>query len=159
MNKKILKKIITLVLLAGFLCACSSEKPYKIYYPFTNQSWNRFNILRFEIPINQNEKTYDIYFSVHHTQQFEFENLNLNIVMNTPSGEERIKKYTLNLKSESGSMLGQCQNDSCINKILLKKDLLISKAGILTVEIENLTPRVETLGILGVDILLIPSKQ
>jgi len=156
---KIFRHIVILTFLAGFLCTCSSEKPYKIYYPFKNQSWNRFNILRFEIPIHQDKKTYNIYFSLHVNQQFEFDDLNFNVVMNTPSGEERIKKYKLKLRSQSGTLLGQCQSDSCSNQILLKKDLFISSAGTLLVEIENLTPRVETRGVIGVAVLLIPSKQ
>jgi len=156
---KSVKRLIKSTLLAVLFLACSSGKPYEVYYPIKNQSWNRFNILRFEIPITQNEKTFDVYFSVYINQHFEFENLSFNMVMNTPSGEERINEYKMKIKSKTGAFLGQYQQDSCINKIMLKKDLLISKTGTLTIEIENLTPRIVTPGVLGVGILLIPSEQ
>jgi len=152
---KPLKGVILLVT----VLSCSSGNSYEIYYPMKNQSWERFNILKFEIPIKQAEKTFDVYFSVHISKQFEFENLNFNMVMNTPSGEERINEYQMKIRSHSGTFLGQCQQDSCINRILLKKELLITKTGTLTIEIENLTPRIITPGILGVDISLIASRQ
>jgi len=156
---KFIRKIIRLAILSGIVFACTSEKSYEIYYPLKNQSWNRFNILRFEIPITQTKKTFDVYFSANITRQFEFEDLIFNMVMNTPTGEERINEYQMKIKSPTGTFLGQCQQDSCINKILLKKNLLISKAGILTIEIENLTPRIVTPGVLGIGISLLPSEQ
>jgi gliding motility-associated lipoprotein GldH len=159
MVRKFLNRIIKQIIIAGILLSCSSVRPYEIYYSMKNHSWNRFNILRFEVPIKQDKKTFDIYFSVHFDRQYEYENLNFNMVMNTPDGEERINEYQMKIKSSAGTFLGQCQQDTCINTISLKKDILISKAGTLLIEIENLTPRLETMGVLGLGISLFPTEQ
>jgi hypothetical protein len=42
---------------------------------------------------------------------------------------------------------------------LLKRQLYLSKAGILKIEIENLTPRLVTEGIIGVGIRLVDSGK
>jgi hypothetical protein len=92
-------------------------------------------------------------------QGFEYETLNFNMIMNTPSGEERIKEYEMKVKSKAGSFLFPCAGDSCLGQQLLKKELWISKPGVLVIEIENLTPRLRTGGIRSAGIRLEPSGK
>ena len=81
------------------------------------------------------------------------------MVMNTPSGEERIHEYQLEVKSKSGDFSIECSKDSCQGMILLKREINIGKPGILKIEIENLTPHLSTTGIKGVGIRLKPSGK
>lgn len=125
------------------------------YYRFSNTSWNRFNKLKFEFPLEQKTGSYDIYFDIHVTKSFSHEVLPLNMVLNTPSGEERIREYELKVQNKDGSFLGECKSDSCCVKAALKKGMLVNKTGVLKIEIENLTPRLETDGILTAGIILV----
>jgi hypothetical protein len=106
------------------------------------------------VPIEKTEKPYDISFFASCSKDFEYEELDFNMVMTTPSGEERIKEYQLRVKDKSGKFLGEFSGDSCVLFVSLKNGLTISKKGILKIEIENLIPRMETPGLFGVGIRL-----
>ena len=145
--------------LVGFMeISCGSSKSAELYHKFPDKIWERFNILQFEIPINKVE-FYDIFLFARLTPDFAYETLNFNMIMNTPSGEERINEYQMKVKSNAGIFCIECSKDSCQGSILLKKEIKISKPGTLKIEIENLTPKIVTEGVLGVGIRLIPSGK
>ena len=95
-------------------------------------------------PVKEKAGTYDIYFDLHVTKSFSHEALPLNMILNTPSGEERIKGDEIKVQNRDGSFVGVCKADSCCVKVALKKGMLVNKTGVLKIEIENLTPRLET---------------
>ena len=145
--------IVLIFLIFSMFTACKKDHDYVIYHKFENQVWKRFNILQFEIPVETLKERYDISFFAHITQSYEYDYLNFNMIMTTPSGEERIKEYHIDVKKNNGTFLNSFTNDSCEFSVSLKKGLDISK-GVLTLQIENLIPRLETNGILGVGIRL-----
>ena len=134
---------------------CSQEDASDVFYPFKNHSWSRFNILSFEIPVKQTDRPYQVIFYIRHNKDFPFDFLDFNMVMNTPSGEERINEYHLETKDKKGSFLGKCKGEVCEISMELKKELYISTEGNLIIELENLNPRLETPGLLGVGIRLV----
>ena len=136
--------------------SCSGNDELESYQKFNDQTWPRFNILHFEIPVNSSEKTYDVSLFVRHTREYEFDALDFNMMMTTPSGEERIREYHMNIKKRDGSFVGKCNNDSCEVTINLKKQITLTK-GVLTIDLENLVPRLEAKGLLGIGIRLRPS--
>ena len=142
-------------ILLSFLATGCSQGKTDYYHRFNNQVWQRFNILSFEVPVEKTGVPYDILFFAHHTKEYEYDNLDFNMVMTTPSGEERIREYTFTLK-RYGSFTGKCNGDSCEAVIPVKTDITFSKKGILKIEIENLVPRLEIKGLLGVGIRIVP---
>jgi gliding motility-associated lipoprotein GldH len=152
-------RLIVLLLLSGILMSCAHENPNQVYYPLKNNTWHRFNILKFELPVRKDMGNMDVYFIVEVTDIYENDNLDFNMVMNTPSGEERINVFQVKIKSPTGSFLGLCRGDSCGYQIPLKKNLSLPGPGVLSIEVENLNPRIETKGISGVGILLVPSGK
>ena len=166
MNKSKIKQVkepvsififLTLVLFFGY--GCSKNDTKELYHKFPDKTWARFNILSFEIPVNNVAKPYNIYFFARFSGDFQYEKLDVNMVMNTPAGEERIHEYQMDVKSKAGNFLGDFKNDSCQETLMLKKELKISKPGILKIEIENLTPRLITEGVLGAGIRMGPSAK
>jgi len=143
--------LVTILIVMG----CTREKPVEKYFRFGNNSWNRFNKLEFEIPVEKKNKTYDIFLDLHVTKLFSHRELPINMILNTPSGEERIREYLVKIQNTDGSFLGECKDDSCCVKSALKRGLLVTKEGVLKIEIENLTPRLETDGILSAGIILV----
>jgi gliding motility-associated lipoprotein GldH len=126
------------------------------YYKFKDQTWPRFDILHLSLPVDVQRKTYDISLFIRHSKEYEFDALDFNMLMTTPSGEERIKEYHMNIKKKDGGFIGLCNNDSCEVTINLKRQILLTK-GVLTIEIENLVPRLEVKGLLSIGIRLRPS--
>ncbi|MCX6246353.1 MAG: hypothetical protein NTW10_01355 [Bacteroidetes bacterium] len=152
-------KYYCVVLLLILFSGCNRSHEIVSYHKFQDRTWNRFEIIKFDIPILDIEKPYDISFFANHTQEYEFDNLEFNMVMTTPSGEERIKEYKFLLKNKTGGFTSTCNQDSCTASILLKKGIRMEKKGILRIEIEALVPRLQINSLLGVGIRLVPSGQ
>jgi len=144
-----------IVLMAG----CTAEKSQEYYHKFETQAWPRFQNVTFEIPINRIDIPYDIYFFAGLSNEFPFESIPFNMVMNTPSGEERIREYEMPVKSKTGNFIIDCNKDSCQCQLLLKEGLIMTKPGTLTIELENLIPKLEAVGISGVGIRVIQSGK
>jgi gliding motility-associated lipoprotein GldH len=144
-------------LLLFVVYGCSDNNDVVVYQKFKDQTWSRFNILHFEVPVHVSENNYDVSLFMRHTAEFEFDALDFNMIMTTPSGEERIKEYHMEIRKKTGGFLGQCTNDSCEVTIALKKDIKLTK-GILNLELENLIPRLQTKGLLGLGIRLQPVR-
>lgn len=151
--------LVFFLLLAAVLSGCKRNNEIISYHKFSNRTWGRFEILKFDIPILETGKSYDVYFFAHLTKNYEFDNLRFNMVMITPSGEERIKEYRFMIKDRTGGFLRACNQDSCSASVALKKGLMMEKKGILRIEIETLVPRLEIKELLGVGIRLVPSAQ
>ncbi|MEI7500583.1 MAG: hypothetical protein WCK84_09050 [Bacteroidota bacterium] len=149
------------LLILVFFCghSCNKNNINELYHHFPDNVWGRFNLLSFEIPINNVEKPYDIFLFARFSPNFQYNNLDFNMVMNTSSGEERINEYQMKVKSQTGSFIFECKKDSCEGVILLKKELRLTKPGILKIEIENLTPRLVTEGIIGVGLRMVESGK
>ena len=150
-----LKSYPYLVFILFSLLACSRDKPeeQRIYFP--SGSWQRYNILKFQLPVVESDKSHDIIFELRCTKSFVYDQLPLNMVLNTPSGEERIKEYQLQIRDKNGTIAGTLNGDTCTTRIFLKKNLYCSKKGALKVEIENLNPRMETEGVFSAGIILV----
>lgn len=152
-------KIISLTsffILSLFCSSCSRNGELISYHTFKDHTWSRFNILRFEIPVDSREKNYDVSLFIRHEKTFDFDAVDFNMIMTTPSGEERIREYHMIVRKRDGSFAGKCNNDSCEVTINLKTQLMLTK-GMLTLEIENLVPRLEVGGLLGIGVRLRPS--
>jgi gliding motility-associated lipoprotein GldH len=149
-----MKRINYLIFLLGLilLTGCQQDNPDGLYYPFKNHVWKRFNILNFDIPVERSERPYTIVFFARHNGDFPYKSLDFNMIMNTPSGEERIREFQLKIRNANDKFLGKCELEICEVTIVLNKELYISKDGILLIEFENLIPRMETPGLLGVGI-------
>ncbi len=140
-------------LLFLLLTGCSKKAPVGQYHPLAGQTWERFDILNFNIPMTE-PGTYDVTLTAGLTPAFEYDVLAFNMVMNTPSGEERIREYQLDVKKQDGSYAIPCKGDSCSGKVVLKRGMRVQKPGMMKIAIENLTPRVKTAGVRGIGITL-----
>lgn len=142
--------------IALLLVSCTKKNDHEFYHRFANHSWYRFNILQFEIPVEKADQRFDINFFIRHSRDYEFNTMNFNMVMTTPSGEERIREFQMNIRNKGGNFSGRFTGDSCEVSIVLTNEIHFSKKGILKIKIENLIPRMETNGLFGVGIRMKP---
>ena len=158
MMKRIPHKLtlIFFVILVILFSSCKKKESIDYYHRFENQSWYRYNLLSFELPVSEPGKSWDIFFFIRHTKAYEFNTLELNKTMNTPSGEERIKEYHLDIKRKDGGFIGICTPDSCEVIVTLKNGIIIQNKGTLKIEIENLVPRLNLNGVLVAGIRITP---
>jgi gliding motility-associated lipoprotein GldH len=158
---KIKIKIAFNSILLAFLLSCTGLKhdEVRLYHSFESRSWNRFQVLTFKYPVTEPGKTFDISLFGNFSKEYEYGSLEFNMVLTSPSGEERIREYHLDVKDKNGAFLGVFKGDTCNLSVSLKKGLKISRRGMLKIEIENLIPRVETTGLFGVGIRIKPGRE
>jgi gliding motility-associated lipoprotein GldH len=153
MNKAL--KSILIILIA--LTACKSEPAYEQKHIFKGNTWNRFENQVFEIPVDETGKSYDIFLTMKRTTEYAYEDLPVNVVLQTPSGEERIHEFTFRL-SESIKKPNNETADSLTVEFQLWKEIFLSDKGKCTITIENLIPKIATPGIISVGIIMKKSK-
>lgn len=153
------RSILINILIIILLYACSGDKTVKLYHKFPDNQWQRFNFLSFEFPVEDVGKTYDIIMLTTFSSTYQYENLDFNMNLKTPAGEERIMEYQMKVKSKEGKFLNEIRGDSCQISMTLKRQLKISKQGILKIEIENLIPRMTAEGIQGISVSMVPSGE
>lgn len=144
-----------LILFISFTLGCRRENGYDVFYSFPKQTWHRFNVLSYEIPVEDENIRIDIEAYAQFTSGFPYNDLEFNAVITTPSGEERMREIRLKIQNESGKFTGIQEGETYTSMIVIQKGLLISKRGVLKVELENLIPKVETPGLIGLGIRIV----
>ena len=155
-----MQKFVTfsLVFLLFFSSCTLKKKEIIVYHKFEKCTWNRYDHLLFNIPVEETNKPYNIFFFARHSKDYEYDNLDIGVIMNTPSGEERINQYNFPIRKKFGGFTGQWNQDTCESSIALKRGISFSRKGVLNIDVENLVPRLEVKALFGAGIRLIPAE-
>jgi gliding motility-associated lipoprotein GldH len=136
------------------LASCSRNEPVSQIHTFSNSTWQRFDHLTFELPVKDTDEEYDISLVIKHTAKFPADALSINVVMNTPGGEERIKDYNLYLKDNDGIIIGY-ETDGIFNRIIkIREGMRFHEVGMVKFDIENLMTKYYTPGIIEIGIVM-----
>jgi len=148
------QRLFLLVLLAAVFGGCNRDENFTVRHNFPDRTWYRFNILQFEVPVEQSENPVNIVFFASIGKDYPFDSLAFNMVMKTPSGEERVKECSMDVKDRNGQFKAAFTGDSCEMTYMLRREVIFDRSGTLTIELENLLPRMRTTGLNGVGIRL-----
>jgi len=130
------------------LASCNRDEPVSWVHTFTNTTWERFEHLNFDLPVENTDKEYDISIVIKHTAKFPGDALSINVVMITPGGEERIKDYNLYLKGRDGVFIGY-ETDGIFNRVIkIREGMRFHEIGMVKFDIENLMTKLYTPGII-----------
>jgi gliding motility-associated lipoprotein GldH len=155
-----IRTLTLLVIITSFMFAgCSNDKSVTKINSFSNSTWERFDYVTFDFPIDEENVAYNIYLLIRYTSNFPSEALLINFVMTLPSGEERIRDYRIALKEKDGSLLGEAKAGYYEQLKTIRKGMLIGQSGNLNIEIENLMTKYYTPGIVELGVILEPSNQ
>lgn len=142
------------VVLISILFSCKPSKIYEKDIPFKYNLWNRFDILNFDIPVKK-AGVYDIILKIKHTGEFPFDKLPFNMVISSPSGEERDREYEIEMRNKDGKFLAKnTQGDIFEMEYTLRKEFDFNSPGIYTIKIENLIPKIETPEIIEIGLVV-----
>jgi gliding motility-associated lipoprotein GldH len=148
-----------IILLLVIMTGCASRPTSDVYFTFRDNTWYRFNKLDFLVPVEKTDDLMDVVMYVRHNDDFPFRSLDFHMIMNTPSGEERIKEYHLILRDTTGKLTGTPEEKHYVSTMVLKRELRFMKTGTLEIELENLIPRMKTPGLIGIGIRLEKSSE
>jgi len=149
MKKLFLFSGIVLILLSS----CTQSTVFREYKKMKNVSWNRFDILEFEVPV---EKDYVLDFELafrHHTY-FPYDKLFVNITFYSPGSDFRSADYEFELKDEEGNWLADGMGELWDINFPIRNGMRFSEAGICKVRIENSYSKFETPGVIEVGLVV-----
>lgn len=144
----------TILILISLLTLSSCQKGlvYKEYHKFDNYTWGRFDKVRFEIPVKDAGLTADIVFTIRHITQYPYDNLPVNIILTTPSGEERIMEKDILLKGANGEFKGSVAGDLWDFEETIWPQFYFTEKGKYVVEFENLIPKTGIPGMVDIGV-------
>jgi gliding motility-associated lipoprotein GldH len=149
-SMKVTLPAIIIVLL--MFSACQQGNIYNEHHKFENYTWHRFEKVTFEIPITDAGTKGDIIFTIRHITQYPYPNLPVYIILNTPSGEERILEKDIRLVDGNESFTGDVAGDLWDVEEVLWPGFYFTESGTYTIEIENLIPKMGIPGLVDVGI-------
>jgi gliding motility-associated lipoprotein GldH len=129
------------VLFSLMSLSCQRNNVYREFHEFNNYTWGRFDKVKFEISIDEEGFTGDIILSVRYLDQFPYEILPVNVVLTTPSGEERIIEREIKIKDENNTFRGSVAGSYWDIEEPLWKGFYFNKKGTYVIELENIHPR------------------
>ncbi|MEA3505715.1 MAG: hypothetical protein U9R32_11050 [Bacteroidota bacterium] len=152
MNKKF---FLLLVFVAALFYQCAGpEVIFDESVTFENQKWHRFNNLEFETLVDASKKEFDIEFVLKYSEDFQYDMIPIHVILQTPSGEERIREVEINIRYGDGKLIGENFNGIITLKKLLWKEFSFNDKGKVTISIENIFPKIETDNIISAGVLI-----
>lgn len=148
-----MKKILLLLFVPLFLLnGCGNTVVFKQFKKMDNVSWNRFDFLIFEVPVNAGDKL-DFDLALRHHTYFPYDYLDANITFYMPDGGMRTAEYHFELKNEKGNWKADGMGELWDIELPIRDKLYFGKTGICKVRIENKMTKLETPGIVEVGLL------
>ncbi len=134
--------------------SCGTKTVFEEYKKFDNFSWGRFDILEFEIPIEDTKAEYDIFFTVRHLPEIPYKEMKINLTFYLPSDEMRTADYVFELVDEEGNKLSKCLGDFCDISFPVRKNFVFTEPGTVKFQIENKHTKTEMPGIMEVGLIV-----
>ena len=153
-----MKYFILPIVIVLFLAGCNSNTIYKDYNKFDDISWNRLDILDFELPVVKKEPL-NFYLAFRHHTNYPYSFIDVNITFFTPDGEMRSKDYHYRLKGTDFKWKGDGMGELWDIELPIRKDMLFNESGICRVKIENKMNKMETPGIIEVGLIVRKSEK
>ncbi len=151
---RILSVIVLLILLSG----CSNNTVFRDYVTMDDVSWNRHEVLNFDMEVEEG-KSYDYYFSLRHHTDFPYSFIEIVVIFKTPNGERRSKQYHYSLKNKDLNWKGDGMGELWDIDLPIRKNMKFSESGMCTITIENKMHRVEIPGIIEVGLVVKESEN
>jgi gliding motility-associated lipoprotein GldH len=141
------------------LLTCCHRRAVELTHLFPDKTWDRFQKLNFEFPVTSIKYPYDILLKITYDSTYRFRNFYINVVLDMPSGEERINEYDHDIVNKDGSPAGRREDDAMTTTFPLWRDLKFSEEGICKLEIEDLIPRTEITGIRSLHLIILRKRE
>jgi len=153
-----MKQFFTLLILTIVISSCSDKAVFKQYKTFENTSWNRFDILLFEVPVESGDYL-NFELTLRHHTYFPYDYLDANITFYSPSGEMRSAEYHFKLKDKNGKWKADGMGELWDIELPIRDSLYFNKSGTCKVRVENKLTKIETPGIVELGLIVKTSKE
>ena len=132
------------------------KRPLVKEHVFTNQTWQKFDTIVFNIPSSGDNKPYNIRLFIHYLGAFPTFDLPIVAIMQSPTGEERFFTKRIWLKSLDGKPKGVEADDHFVLEQVLWHEFVFKEKGVYRLIIESDHPNYQVEGIISVKIEILP---
>ena len=102
-----MKNTALLLSVCMIVLSCDSHKLYENFVPIPDDTWNRSNILSFDVNISDTTTVYNLYLYVRNVSRYEFANLYLFVTAHSPDGNMERDTVEVTLADDNGNWLGR----------------------------------------------------
>lgn len=153
-SKLLLTLVLVLTSTISFVSCDRSQAPvYEKFLKIKNTSWDRFDIKQFEIPIGEKDMNIDITLAVRCTEQLKYDKIPFYVILTNPTGEESIREISVPVR-EGGKLVTELKGTKPDSRIVLWKNLKVAANSNCKISIENMIPKIQTVGIEAVGIIV-----
>lgn len=146
-----MKRGLVILILAFALLQCSDSRQaiYSNSKSFEKDTWKRFTKLHFNIPVEETDKKYDLYFKVVYSDDFQHDQIPIHAILNSSSGEERIYTFHILVRDTTGQDRGKKSEESKYFHLEapLWQDVSFPEKGEVALSFEQIIPKFSTTGI------------
>lgn len=153
------KRFTLLFILPFMLLACGRGKIFEEHKKIDNMTWDRFEVIKFNIPIEKTGVPYDLIFAMRHHTDIPFDELEINFTMRTPGGETRSRDYTIRIRDREGNLVGDGMGALWDIRVPMKEGYVFSEEGVCEVEIANRMHRLKTVGVMEIGFIVRESDE
>ena len=137
-----------------FLLSCSPGKIYEKHVKMDNLAWNRFNTVKFEVPIQDAGPAYDIYIAIRHHTDFPYPEIDVYFFFTTPGGETRSRTITIPIKDKDGNNLGEGMGALWDVQYPAWEGFSFNETGTCTFEISSAMSQLDLVGVMEVGLIV-----
>jgi gliding motility-associated lipoprotein GldH len=156
MNSKLI--ILIAITLSFAISSCRQDEVFRKYQKLDNYQWNKDKNIVYNFEINDIKNIYDVLIAIRHTPQYPYANLQLNMSIISPSGQERTKDHDLYIRNNNGSFKGEGMGDIYDVEFLALEKINFTEQGKYTVELHSLMPKYSTPALMEIGLIIKKSK-
>jgi gliding motility-associated lipoprotein GldH len=139
-----IKSAFLFLLISLFLYSCDSRQVYNDYRKLKKDTWNRYNLQKFDIAVKDTVSLYDFYINIRNTTDYPYSNIYLFFNTKFPDGRKFRDTLELQLADLQGKWLGRGPGKIKDNHFRFKNMVRFPLKGIYSFTIEQ-AMRVEDL--------------
>lgn len=153
-----MKYLLSLFLFLTLL-SCDSGVIYKEKIDVDANGWNYDNPVSFSFTVSDTMQTYDLVLNIDHDVEFSSQNFYTQFTTTYPDGKEIKDVVSMELSSNYGQWMGDCNDDACLVDILLKGSTRFKQSGEHTIKIAQHTREASLEGIRSLEFQLIKARK
>jgi gliding motility-associated lipoprotein GldH len=136
MNKKT-RLVLVFILVLIIVLACDKKRVYDNVISLPSKGWETTNLIKFDIPVTDITKAYDIFIHFRNNGSYQYSNIWLFIETVSPNDNSLRDTFEIRLADDSGRWLGKGIGD--INEMLVpyKQNILFPNRGVYLVTIQQ----------------------
>lgn len=136
----IIRKAKTFYLLAVcifLLSSCDNKRYFEEYTEIPGQSWNRANILKYNVNISDTKMPFNIFLDIRNSGKYNYSNIYVFLKTQSPDNIVRIDTIQCVIADDNGRWLGKGIGDLWDNQISLRRNVVFPDTGNYIFEIEQ----------------------